>query len=189
MDELKESAQWRRNTKWFGCMLSAFVLLPFLLVKACQWSDAHPADRTMVEEFNSNRKAFMSLLEMVREEQHVTRIAAGFIWIDGMQNVSEAERFHYLSDERLSRYRSLFEKLKLESGVIRYENGSVGFLRSSRGFVTGGSSKEFIWSRNMSAPVLAPTDNRSLEDACIPKTGCSALRLVAPEWYISLERH
>lgn len=106
-----------------------------------------------------------------------------------MRNVPEAERQNYLPNDRLTRYRTLFDKLELESGVIRYEDGSVGFLRSSSGLVTSGSSKEFIWSQRMSAPVLAPSDQRSLEEACVPRTGCSSTRQIAQDWYISFESH
>jgi hypothetical protein len=139
----------------------------------------------MIKEFRLKRVAFANLLEMVLEERRVTRVADDFIWIDGAHNVSEGERSRYLSDERLARYRSLFRALKLESGVVRRGDGSVGFLRSSSGIVATGSGKEFIWSKRTIAPVLAPSDSRSLEDACIPKTGCSSTRPIAPEWYIS----
>jgi hypothetical protein len=141
----------------------------------------------MVEEFRSNQKAFSNLLRMVREERRVTRIAEDFIWVDGMKNVSDAERSRYLSDARLARYRSLFKELRLESGVVRYEDGSVGFLRSSSGIVPSGSSKEFIWSQKMNDPILAASDRRSLEDACIPKSNCHSLRRIAPEWFISFD--
>lgn len=185
MDEPQRSNEWRRKVKGCGCLLLIFVLAPLFLLKACQWSDRHPADRAMIQEFQDNRAAFSDLLKMVSEERRVTRVADDFIWIDGAQNVPEAERSHYVSDARLARYRSLFRTLKLESGIVRREDGSVGFLRSSSGIVPSGSSKEFVWSRGMTAPVLAPSDDRSLEDACIAKTGCSSIRSIAPQWYIS----
>lgn len=181
------SGNWQRRAKGCGCLLLVFVALPFLLLRACQWSDAHPSDSAMIQEFRRSQTAFSDLRTMVTEEQRVTRVAKDFIWIDGAQNVSEAERPNYLPDDRLARYRTLFEKLKLESGVVRYEDGSVGFLRSSSGIVTSGSSKEFIWSPGMSAPVLASSDQRSLEEACVPKSGCSSIRQIAPDWFISFE--
>lgn len=143
----------------------------------------------MIQEFRRNQTAFLDLQTMVAQERRVTRVARDFIWIDGMRNVPEAERQNYLPNDRLTRYRTLFDKLELESGVIRYEDGSVGFLRSSSGLVTSGSSKEFIWSQRMSAPVLAPSDQRSLEEACVPRTGCSSTRQIAQDWYISFESH
>lgn len=187
MAEVEESENWRRRAKGCGCLLLVFIALPILLLRACEWSDAHPTDRAMIEEFQRNQTAFYDLRKMILEEPRVTRVARDFIWVDGMRNVSEGERPVYLPDDRLARYRALFDKLKLESGVIRYEDRSVGFLRSSSGIVTSGSSKEFVWSPKMRAPVLAPSDQRSLEDACIPKTGCSSTRQIAPEWFISFE--
>lgn len=187
MAKPQATGEWRRRGKGCGCLLLGFGLAPLFLLKACQWSDAHPADRVMAAEFRANRDAFSSLLKLISEERRVTRVADDFIWIDGARNVSELDRPHYLSDERLARYRALFKTLKLESGVIRHEDGSVGFLRSSSGIVTSGSGKEFIWSKAMNAPVLEETDRRSLEEACIPKTGCQSMRRIAPNWYIAFE--
>ena len=185
----EESHGWWRTAKGCGALLIIFVLLPFIALKACAASDAHPTDRAMVEEFRANRKAFSNLLRMVREERRVTRIADDFIWIDGATNVPDDERSSYLSDARLARYRSSFRELKLESGVIRYEDGSVGFLRSSSGMVLSGSGKEFIWSQNMDDAFLTPSDPRSLEDACIARSNCHSTRRIAPQWFISFERN
>lgn len=178
---------WRRRAKGCGGVLALVVLLPLLLLKACQRSDAHPTDKAMIEEFQRNRAAFADLRDMIAQEPRVTRVAEDFIWIDGIHNVSEADRPTYLPDERLTRYKSLFEKLRLESGVIRYKDGSIGLLRSSSGMVTSGSSKEFIWSQKLSAPGRDPSDSRRLEDACVPQNRCSSVRQIAPEWFISFE--
>jgi hypothetical protein len=185
MSDPEKSNEWRRRGKACGCLLLIFVLLPFVLLKACQKLDEHPADRAMISEFQGNRAAFESLLKMVREESRVTRIAEDFIWIDGAQNVDEKDQSQYLPTERLTRYRALFRTLKLESGVVRREDGSIGFLRSSSGIVTSGSGKEFIWSSNVIPSALQSTDHRTLEDACVPKDGCSSARRIAPGWYIA----
>jgi len=187
MREAETSGGWQRKAKGCGCLLLLFLLLPLLLLKACLWSDEHPSDRVMVEEFQSHRGEFSELLKMISEERRVTRIADDFIWIDGAGSVDAPDRSRYLSDARLARYRSLFKRLKLESGIVRREDGSVGFLRSSSGIVTGGSGKAFIWSKPPISPVLAPSDHRSLEEACIPKSQCSSMRLIAPEWYIAFD--
>ncbi len=187
MNAAEESGNWQRRAKGCGLLLIVFVALPFLLLRACQWSDSHPSDSAMIQEFRDNQALFSELRGMVAQEQRVTRIARDFIWIDGMLSVSEAERPNHLPDNRWTRYRSLFDKLNLESGVIRYEDGSVGFLRSSSGMVTSGSSKEFIWSQKRSVPNFDSSGSPSLEDACVPKTGCSSTRQIAPEWFISFE--
>ncbi len=187
MEDAENSDRWQRRLKGCGYLVLLGILLPFFLLKACQWSDAHPSDSAMIEEFQRNRAAFADLRTMMTQERRVTRVAEDFIWIDGIGDVSAADRPNYLSDERQAIYRSLFEKLNLESGVIRYEDGSVGFLRSSRGIVTSGSSKEFVWSQQMSTSFLPSSDRRSLEEACVPKTGCSSTRQIAPEWFITFE--
>jgi hypothetical protein len=187
MEAAEKSGNWQRRGKGCGALLVIFVALPFLHLRACQLSDAHPSDSAMIQEFKDNQALFSELREMAAQEQRVTRIARDFIWIDGAQSVSEAERSKFLPDDRLNRYRILFDKLNLESGVIVYKDGSIGFLRSSSGIVTSGSSKEFIWSQKKSAPDLASSGSRSLEEACVPKTGCSSIRQIAPDWFISFE--
>lgn len=189
MVEAEETGNWQRRAKGCAFLLLIFIALPLLFLKACKWTDTHPTDSAMIEEFRSDQAAFLDLRKMIVEEPRVTRIGRGFIWIDGMHNISEEERPDYLPDERLARYRVLFDKLKLESGVIRYEDGSVGFLRSSSGIVTSGSSKSFLWSPKISATALSLSDPRSSEDACVPKTGCSSVRQISPEWFISFESY
>ncbi|RYE93487.1 MAG: hypothetical protein EOO77_45435 [Oxalobacteraceae bacterium] len=187
MSDSHGAAEWRRRGKGCGCLLLIFVLVPLLLLKVCQKLDEHPTDRAMIEEFNSNRSTFESLLNMVRAEKRVSRVADDFIWIDDAMSVNEVEQPRYLPRERLIRYRALFRKLNLESGVVRRADGTIGFLRSSSGMVTSGSGKEFIWSQNVITSALKPADRRSLEDACVPKGGCSVIRRIAPEWYIAFD--
>ncbi len=187
MSDPERSSEWWRRGKGCGCLLIVFVLLPFGLLKTCQTLDKHPTDQVMISEFKGNRTAFSSLLKMIREEPQVTRVADDFIWIDGAHNVDEVNRAQYLSDERRARYRALFDELHLESGVVRREDGSVGFLRSSSGMVTSGSGKEFIWSPNVIEPALKATDYRSLEDACVPKGGCRSVRRIASGWYVAFD--
>jgi hypothetical protein len=170
-------------------MLLAFVLLPLAFLKACQWANGHPSDRRMEREFRQQRRAFTVLLGMMRHERHVTRVADDFIWIDGAHHVPAAERARYLPDRRLAEYRRLFRTLKLDAGTIRYEDGSIGFLRSSEGSMTSGSTKEFLWSPRKDEPVLAASDRRSLEQACVPETGCRSTRRIGPNWYVSFESH
>ena len=179
---------WRRRARGCGCLLLVFVLLPLLALKACQVSDAHPSDQQMIAEFRQHQADFDRLLAMVRAERHVTRIGDGFIWVDGITSVEEGqERRRYLSDARLAAYRGLFRQLDLESGVVRREDGSVGFLRSSSGMVTAGSSKEFVWSPAPVKGALTPADPRTLEKACVPKGMCRAIRPIAPGWYIAFD--
>lgn len=140
-----------------------------------------------MQEFQRNRQPFDVLLKMVREEQQVSRVANDFIRIDGHTGVADNERSHYLPDERLTKYKELFEALKLEGGVERYEDGSVGFYQSANGIVTSGSSKGYLWGSPYPWPVLTKADPRTLEEACVPKTGCSVARRIAPNWYITFE--
>lgn len=141
----------------------------------------------MAREFGQRRQAFDTLLQMIREEKHVTRVAPGFIWINGAGSVSETDRARYLPDARLARYRNLFRTLDLESGVVRREDGSVGFLRSGSGIVPSGSSKEFLWSPTYRGPAIDAADPRRIEDLCVSRSGCFSARRLAPNWYITFD--
>lgn len=165
----------------------SITLLCSIMLPGCRGPDRHPSDAEVGREFSDHREGYEALLRMIKEEVRVSRVSHDFIWIDGMQNVSAAEVDRYLPPARYAEYRRLFDVLKLESGVIRYENGSVGFMRSSSGMVTSGSSKELLWAPNAEVPTLAETDERSLEDACQPRTGCSSARRLEPNWYLTFE--
>ncbi|WP_114953421.1 hypothetical protein [Sphingosinicella terrae] len=189
MDRSENALERRRKARGCAFLLLVFVVTPLFLLKMCQWADAHPTDQEMVEEFRRNRDAFAELLAMVREEPHVTRVARDFIRVGDRQDVPYEERSRYLPDERYAHYLTLFDRLRLEAGVQRNRDGSVGFLRSTSGLVTSGSSKEFVWAEAIGLPVLAPDDGRSLEEACSPRSGCQAARRIAPQWYIAFESH
>jgi hypothetical protein len=161
------------------------LIAPLLLLKACQLSHANPSDTAMAREFGERRQRFEALLQMVREEKRVTRVGQDFVWIDGAGSVAEADRPRYLSDARLAQYRALFRALDLQSGVVRREDGSIGFLRSGSGIVTSGTSKEFMWSPGFKGPAIEASDPRRIEDLCIPKSGCFSARKLAPGWYIT----
>jgi hypothetical protein len=164
-------------------------LLPafFLLLFGCLGPASHPSDAEVAQQLAARRGTFESLLRMIREEPRVSRVAYDFIWIDGIQNVPAAEVERYLPAARYAEYRRLFDALELESGVVRRRDGSVGFVRSSSGMVTSGSSKELLWSERPDVPVLADSDRRSLEEACQPRSGCSSARRLAPDWYLTFE--
>jgi hypothetical protein len=187
MTNVAKEDNWKRRTRGCAALLVAFILLPLLILKGCQWADAHPSDEQLTQDFQQHRQAFDALLKMVQQERQVTRVANDFIWIDGAMTVPENERSRYLPDERFAKYKRIFKALDLESGVVRYQDGGVGFLRSSSGIVTSGSAKGYVWSPAYKGPKLATSDPRSLEEACIPKTGCSSARQIAPNWYITFE--
>ena len=183
------SGQDGERPRKHGCIIAAGIaaILLFLLFKACQWADAHPSDDEMLGEFAARRANFQTLLDMVQDETRVTRVADDFIWIDGAQGVSGDERHRYLPSVRLAKYRELFAKLELESGVIRRADGTIAFLRSSSGMVTSGSGKEFIWSPKPLPGAMTSSDKRSLEVVCMPRTNCSSLREILPNWYIGFQ--
>ncbi|MES2445045.1 MAG: hypothetical protein V4574_19650 [Pseudomonadota bacterium] len=185
MAKSTEDRGWKRRARACGFLLLLLVAIP--LLEACRVSGAHPSDAAMAREFSERRRSFDALLQMVRQETRVTRVAPDFIWIDGARNVAEADRARYLPDARLARYRKLFRALDLGSGVVRRHDGSVGFLRSSSGIVPSGSGKEFLWAPGFRGPAIGASDPRSVEALCVPSSGCTSARRLAPDWYLVFE--
>ena len=163
------------------------LLLLVLLLAKCRADYAHPSDDTIIAEFAERRADYETLRDMMLAEDRVTRVGRDFIWIDGSANVRDAERARYLPDARFDRYRALFDALDLDSGTIRTQDGSVGFLRSSRGIVTSGSGKRILWSPHAAPPLLGESDGDTDEQECPRGSPCIYFRRLADDWYLAYE--
>lgn len=102
MTNVAKEDNWKRRTRGCVALLVVFILLPLLILKGCQWADAHPSDEQLTQDFQQHRQAFDALLKMVQQERQVTRVANDFIWIDGAMTVPENERSRYLPNERFA---------------------------------------------------------------------------------------
>ena len=98
MTNVAKEDNWKRRTRGCAALLVVFILLPLLILKGCQWADAHPSDEQLTQDFQQHRQAFDALLKMVQQERQVTRVANDFIWIDGAMTVPENERSRYLPE-------------------------------------------------------------------------------------------
>jgi hypothetical protein len=147
----------------------------------------NPSDEEMAREFASNRIHFQQLLSMIQAEPHVTRVAPDFIWVDGVRSPTEAEQLTYLPNARWEKYRQIFRQLHLKYGVVKMEDGSIGFLRSGGGLAVSGWGKDFVWSKTSMNPTLVLHTRKPMEDDCRGRRGtCQRYKALAPNWYLEL---
>lgn len=105
-----------------------------------------PTDAELEQRFRDNRHIFEKNVQMSDEDSIVNRISYKFtdVWGKGLSTDTGDLGF---SEERWNEYKSLFRKLKLDSGIIRWENGAVRFSAFSKGLAVSGISKGYIYSK------------------------------------------
>jgi hypothetical protein len=99
------------------------------------------SDEDMIILFNENKADFVRLVNLSRKDAHIMRIAPTFIWKNYSKSNSK-EMISYEPDsdfpkEKWEMYRRLFEKLKLEKGLIRYEDPEkiLFFPKGQKGYI------------------------------------------------------
>lgn len=104
-----------------------------------------PRDKALEEIFHNNRADFESLVQMSNEDEKVIRITHDFTWVVGMGLSNDTGQLGF-SQERWEKYKTLFRKLELESGITRGNDGGVWFAAFSRGLAVSGISKGYLYS-------------------------------------------
>ena len=181
------AAPLRSAFKNMGIVAVIALLALVLLLATCRADDAHPSDDAIIGEFAERRADYETLRDMILAEEEVNRIAPGFVGMAGNLDLSDAERAQHLPDDRLARYRALFNELDLESGIVRHDDDSVEFLRSTRGIATSGSAKRILYSPGTVPPLLGQADGDTDEQECPDGSPCTSFRQLAPEWYLAFD--
>jgi len=137
-------------------------LLAFLLTTALMQScdQPLPPDSVLEENFQRHEADFNRLLKMAENDSNVMRIAPDFTWlVDDASWPRPKERLGF-TEQRWSEYRQLFARLKLEKGLLRYQDvGITYFFSSSKGLVTGGSGKGYAYSTKELSPLSNSLDS------------------------------
>ncbi len=112
-----------------------------------QPTQVQPPDSQLEEIFSNNRKDFDLLVEMAETDAHVVRIDHDFTWLENDASWPRLESEIGFATHRWDEYRSLFKKLNLQRGLQRYpETGQIFLIASSKGLLTGGSNKGYVFS-------------------------------------------
>lgn len=137
-------------------------------------------DRRMEVNFQEHEADFDLLVRMAATDSDVIRIAPDFTWLASESTLSKPG----FSEERWNEYRSLFAKLHLENGLMRYsENGRVYLFAKSNGLVTGGKSKGYVYSTTDVSPLYPSLDDLDLRSLETKK----AFKRLQSNWYLYLE--
>jgi hypothetical protein len=169
------------------CGLAAITLVPTALfsLAALDTDSPHPSDQYLGKTFIAYEADFEKLVRMSNEDSHVIRIAPDFTWLDNNAAWPRPESELGFSKQRWDEYRSLFSKLELKSGVLNYQPDLILFIASSKGLVTGGSSKGYAYSVKDPPLIVESLDNYSFKDS--DKDINLAYRKLKGHWYLYYE--
>lgn len=144
---------------------------------------SQPTDDQLIETFYSHQQDFEKLAEMSLVDVNMVRIASDFtITSDDKNNIDQPSRL--FEETRWNQYRLLFQTLSIKNGLYRKpHSGSVQFIVSSSGLVTGGSSKGFIYSDQPLEPLVESLDAEKKNAA--PRR--IIYRAVQGKWYLFSE--
>ncbi|MGI9036430.1 MAG: hypothetical protein ACR2GD_10390 [Pyrinomonadaceae bacterium] len=121
-------------------------------------STPHPSDEVLIKNFQNNENDFEKLNQMAKEDSDFVRIANDFNWTKESIAYPRPKSEKDLSEKRWNEYRSLFRKLNLKMGIINSQPEGVGFLASTKGMVTGGSEKGYMYLIEEPFPIVDSLD-------------------------------
>lgn len=167
-------------------ILMAIVLLT---LQAGCFDRPHPSDGALESVFKDHEADFELLLSMSKADSKVMRIAPDFTWlVDDASWPRPKEKLGF-SEERWNQYRQLFQKLKLRNGLLSYQDqGITYFLASSKGLVTGGSGKGYVYSEKELTPLSESLDKISTELLSKSANG-TVYKKIGPNWYLFHDAH
>ena len=163
--------------------LAAIVAVPSLIFGLIYLDESspHPSDQYLEKTFVSHEVDFNKLVEMSNVDSHVVRIAPDFTWLDNNAGWPRPESELGFSKQRWDEYRSLFSKLGLKSGILNYQPDLILFLASTKGLVTGGSSKGYAYSLKQPEVVVESLDHADFSKSRI------VYKHLKGNWYLFYE--
>ena len=172
----------KRVVVWFG--VSAAVILAVALVGCPSQSD-----KALRAHFVAHRADFEKLVAMANEDNHLTRIAPDFTWLD--DDVGWPRKNVGISEERWNDYRQMFQKVGVPDGIIRRTSpAQIMIPIVSAGLVPTGFIKGLAYSQEPLRPVLQSLDGKfpqSLWDGP-GRSHVLAYKPIEDHWYIYYEQ-
>jgi hypothetical protein len=155
-----------------------------VVASAAPW-DPLPSDEALRAHFLANDTGFERLVVMAQEDNHLTRIAPDFTWLD--DDVAWPRKNVGISEQRWNDYRKLFRAVGASDGILRYSNPTlILFPITSIGSVPSGVEKGLAYSQVSLSPVLKSLDERPPKEFW-NGPDCSHLLVYKPfedHWYI-----
>lgn len=126
---------------------------------------------------------------MATEDSQLIRIAADFTYLGN--DSSWPRKDIGITETRWDAYRSLFQKVPLQEGIVRTKDfpGAIFFLAVSRGLCTGGSSAGYVYSTGELSPISnSPVETLDREAKDRPdRKYAYAFKQLRGNWYVFYE--
>lgn len=139
--------------------------------------------------FIANANALDQLRLMAEKDSHLTRIAGDFTYLDKSSTWPREDVG--ITDGRWNEYRSLFQKISLQEGIVRTEDfpGAIFFVAVSRGLCVGGTSAGYVYSTKKLVPTSnSPTETVDTEARKKPDRNYAyAFKEMNGNWYLFYE--
>lgn len=164
----------------------AVVVVATMAINCGIFFDIHkdvPNDAYFERIFRENRKHFEALIVMSQEDSKVTRISYDFTHVAGKGSSSDTGDIGF-SSKRWDEYKDLFDRLGLEDGINREDDGTIAFLAFTKGLGVSGLVKGYLYSkvgRNCNAASLDGDDLSQGEKRVICKR-------IDNDWYLYVSR-
>ena len=169
-----------------------YLILLLALMTACDpfnLDKPHPSDDELIRNFQKNEADFNKLVTMSNEDSKVIRIAPDFTRLENNWAWPRPESELGFSKQRWDEYRTLFNKLGLQSGISRErdsESTIIFLTASSKGMTFRGSSKGYAYSEQELSPVFDSLNQNPVDPQKRQKHGV-AYRKIKDHWYLSYD--
>jgi len=195
-DYKQEGFQYRDFTLFnFGATGSAAGFDEDALVALTRAARPSPTDvRTLAEselekKFAANANALEQLRLMAQSDARLIRIAADFTYLDS--ETAWPRKEIGITDVRWDEYRSLFQKLSLQEGIVRTQDfpDAIFFVAVAQGLCTGGSSAGYVYSTKKLAPTSdSPTKTLgTVARKSSDRKYAYVFKELGPNWYVFYE--
>ncbi|HLM61511.1 MAG TPA: hypothetical protein VK308_11965, partial [Pyrinomonadaceae bacterium] len=142
----------------------------------------HPSDATLEENFYKYEADLNLLAQMAIEDAAMIRVAPEFTWHKDNADGKASKAALGFSDERYDEYKKIFRRIGKNNGILNYQPDQMLVLVSSRGLVTGGSSKGYAYLPKEPTELRESLDNVSFKDS--EKRIKIAYKRLRGNWYL-----
>lgn len=137
-------------------------------------SSKHPSDNELISNWRSHKNDFEQLLQMFLADKKLGRVAYEFTRPENPNEIG-------VNADRLSDYRSYFDKLDLVAGIEGYEaKDIIWFHASTQGLAVSGSSKGFAYTKTKPELIVDDLDKYWSKDG----RSFVAFKPIEENWYL-----
>ena len=122
-----------------------------------------PSDEELERIFASRREDFEMIRRMSDEDSMIVRITYEVMRVDDRAKSGEIE-YPQFSDGRWNDYKTIFQRIGLESGISRGNEGSIWFDAYIFGLGVSGLTKGYVYSKHLQDCVSTSLDPPTIRE-------------------------